>query len=276
MDGLTSIYHVDQLSGLDHVLGQTGSMSLDQVQEAMPNIVRHVERSGYPAVVGKAVEVLRKLLARPDAVAVEDEFEKWNGIPRVVATMSHSNVDVRVAVTVFLAQLGKNSRWNDSIALNKGYRQLVLMLLATEEREQLAALVALRVLLQQSDTHISDFARASGFPNLFKLVRGEHPTSAKVLGQALELLRVSASNRTVTIEIKAAKFEAQVLQLLARPDVAVQSKALGAFEAMMAEDAALQLVKKNNEALPMLVAYEAMCEDSANRTASQSLIAKLK
>merc|ERR1711916_128754 len=160
-------------------------MSLDQVQEAMPNIVRHVERSGYPAVVGKAVEVLRKLLARPDAFAVEDEFEKWNGIPRVVATMSHSNVDVRVAVTVFLAQLGKNSRWNDSIALNKGYRQLVLMLLATEEREQLAALVALRVLLQQSDTHISDFARASGFPNLFKLVRGEHPTSAKVLGQAL-------------------------------------------------------------------------------------------
>lgn len=71
-----------------------------------------------------------------------------------------------------------------------------------DERVQLAALVALRVLLAV-DSNVSDFARANGFATLFRMLRGQlKAASPKVLAQAMVVLRLAGANRTVAIEIK--------------------------------------------------------------------------
>lgn len=246
-----------------------------QAVELMPNIVRHLERQGYPAVVGKTVEVLRMLLSR-DEPSLAAAFDKWNGVQRVVAAMSHQHVDVRVACTVFLAQLGKDARWNDAIALSKGYRVLIEMLPSSEDpREQLAALAALRVLLRQSQTNISDFSRAAGFSILFRLIRRQIPASTPVLIQALEVLKLGAANRTVVIEIKASSLEKDVLQHLASSDEALQAKVLDVFATVLDDDAALEFVRKNNNALGTLSAYADM-SSGKNQSAAHALIERLK
>ena len=56
-DKLTSTYHADQLEGLGAVLARLGSLSTEEVRELLPNVVRHLERSGYPSVVGKSIEL---------------------------------------------------------------------------------------------------------------------------------------------------------------------------------------------------------------------------
>ena len=66
---------------------------------------------------------------------------------------------------------------------------MVECLQSEEERVQLGALVALRVLVSMQSSNISDFSRANGFPVLFKMIRGNIKTSDKVLAQVLVLLR---------------------------------------------------------------------------------------
>ena len=185
-------------------------------------------------------------MARNDDVLAA-EFERWNGIQRLIGAMGHSHLDVRVACAVFLAQLAKSTRWHDAIALGKGYRVLVEKLQSSEEREQLSALVTLRVLMQQVDSNVSDFSRAGGFAPLFRLIRGQIPSSTKVLGQALEVLRLSAANRTVAIEIKSAHFEEDVLKHLSHANETVQDKSLAAIEAMVEDEASREFIKKNGK-----------------------------
>jgi hypothetical protein len=232
-----------------------------------------LERSGYPAVVGKAVDVLRALFARSESEQIGDEFEKWSGVQRLVATIGHSNVDVRVFCVVFLAQLSKNRRWGDSIALSKGYRVLVELMSKTD-REQLAALVTLRVLLQATESNISDFARAGGFNALFRLLRGEVQASTKVLGQTMDVLSLCAQNRNVSIEIKASKLETDILKHLSNNDETLQKKTLDCMGCILEDEAGLAFVRKNNNAVGTLTAYNAMNSKYASTT--NALLAKLQ
>jgi hypothetical protein len=95
----------------------------------------------------------------------------------------------------------QDSRWHDTVAISKGYRVVVEMLEGEDEREQLAAHVVLRVLLQ-TDSNVSDFSRAGGFAVLFRIIRGEGKWTAKVLTQTMHVLRLAGANRVVAIEIK--------------------------------------------------------------------------
>lgn len=212
---LVSVSHIDQVAGLEAVLAAKAHLTASDVERLMPNVVRHVERSGYPAVVGLAVQVLRECQSQP---TFADAFAKWSGIQRLISAIGHKNDDVRVACLVFLAQLGGDARWSDTIAVNKGYRVLVELMEAGAEREQLASHVALRVLLQLADSNVSDFARAGGFQALFRLVRGQTKVSAKVLAQTMLLLKLGGANRTVAVEIKSSVFEMDVAKHLGNSD----------------------------------------------------------
>ena len=188
-----------------------------------------------------------------------------------MATLSHSNADVRVACTVFVAQLARDEHWHDPFALARGYQSLVNMLACSEEREQLAGLVALRVFLQK-ESNISDFSRSNGFPTLFRLIRGEIAASPRVLGQALELLRATSSNRSVVMEIKSAKFENDILVHLSN----VPSKVLDTMDAILDEPSAMESVRRNNAAEAILASFAELTNDEDNRKSANALVARLQ
>jgi hypothetical protein len=101
---LVSVSHIDQSAGLEALLSV--NFTKDQIETLMPNVVRHLERSGYPQVVGLAVQVVKRFFAQSPSVAA-DSFEKWQGVHRLIATLGHKTPEVRVACLALLAQLCK-------------------------------------------------------------------------------------------------------------------------------------------------------------------------
>ncbi len=239
----------------------------------MPNVVRHVERSGYPQVVSLAVQALKHFFALSPATAAES-FNKWQGCQRVVASLGHKTPEVRVALLVLLGQLAKDARWHDTIAVTKGYRELVLLLESEDEREQIAAHVVLRVLLQK-ESNVSDFARAAGFAALFRLLRGQAKATPKVLAQTMGVLRLAAANRTVAVEIKSAGFEMDVAKHLGAADDKLQAATLDALEAILSDDAGQKLSKHNGKLQGALTAFVDLSPSASLQIQAKGLLQKL-
>lgn len=86
VEKLVSVSHIEQSEGLTFILGATVTGA--QIEANMANVVRHLERSGYPNVVGLVVQVLKKFLAT-DAAATTRALEKWQGCHRLVAALGH-------------------------------------------------------------------------------------------------------------------------------------------------------------------------------------------
>jgi hypothetical protein len=183
-------------------------------------------------------------------------------------------LQVRVACLTLLAQLSKDARWHDTIALAKGYRVVVELLESEDEREQLAAHVVLRVLLQ-TESNVSDLSRANGFVVLFRLIRGERKASPKVLTQTMQVLRLAGSNRVVAIEIKSAGFEMDVAKHLGNGDGGLQAATLDAIETLLNDDAGLKFSKQNGKLAGALSAYVDLTADVSRKTHAKALLDKL-
>lgn len=89
---LVSIAHFEQAEGLQYILDSSASAS--QISTLMPNVVRHLERSGYPQVVGLVVQVLKNFFAR-EPEATTQAFEKWQGCHRLIGALGHKTPEVR-------------------------------------------------------------------------------------------------------------------------------------------------------------------------------------
>ncbi len=239
----------------------------------MPNVVRHLERSGYPQVVGLAVQAVKHFFALSPTTTTES-LNKWQGCQRVLAALGHKTVEVRIALLVLLGQMAKDTRWHDVIALNKGYRELVQLMESEDEREQQAAHVVLRVLLQ-TDSNVSDFARAAGFAALFRLVRGQSKGSHKVLTQTMGVLRLAGANRTVAVEIKSASFEMDVAKHLGSADEKLQGATLDALEAILNDDAGQKFCKHNNKLQGALTAFVDLSPSVTLQSQAKILLQKL-
>ncbi len=103
---LVSVSHIEQSEGLSFLLQHVASVSSSQIESLMPNIVRHLERSGYPQVVSLVVQVLKAFFAKEPA-ATTAAFEKWQGCHRLIAALGHKTPEVRIACLTLLAQLSK-------------------------------------------------------------------------------------------------------------------------------------------------------------------------